>query len=313
MFLLALSLFSWFLCFYFNRNGNIIPKIGGGCFGGQPQINIPQAPQLPTAQEIFQDALSFNQDLSPLALGAREEALGIISDPTRFLDFVSSFQPTSQEQAIADSQFANLLDTATRQAGQQSSLRGIDSAFPALFERAITPGLIDIGTYLTNLGTARAGSSLSSRLAIDPNAVLQPFVQTAQIQSTNQANLDRNQQLLQAQADFQNALNADRGLGRLIGAGLGAVAAPFTGGLSLLPAIGIGSSIGGLFEGDFGIGDALSLAGGLGGSGGFSFNNPFASGAGIGGGGGFSNFGDLLDTSGFGTSIIGGQPIPVFN
>ena len=47
-----------------------------------PRITIPEAPKFKQAGEVFQNALNFNRDLNPLALGAREGALQDISKGT---------------------------------------------------------------------------------------------------------------------------------------------------------------------------------------------------------------------------------------
>src|SRR3990167_4285834 len=104
MFNLFPSILFWLFCFYLNKNGLIIPKIGGGCFSKKtPQFS---APKLPTAEEIYQQATTRAKTETPLAYGAREAGL---SDLARGTPFFESFQPTSIEQALSNQYFQNIM------------------------------------------------------------------------------------------------------------------------------------------------------------------------------------------------------------
>ena len=236
-------------------------------------------------------------------------------------DFFSQFGPTDFESGIAGTAFQDLLDRSRRQASQQASLSGISSAFPELFERAVAPGRFQIGQFLSGLGQRRGELALGrlsenaqrnqlqsqlgiagrqqgilSQLGIDPFSNILDFVGVGQTQGNQQAGLDRQSGLIQAQADIANQIKAQQpsGFGRILGAGLGGLGGFALGGpAGAIKGIGLGGGLGGLFGGDFGSGDALGIFGSLGGFGG---DNPFGTQAqqtGIGGGAGIGGVGGI--------------------
>lgn len=232
-----------------------------GCFSNDPpEIYVPPPPKLPTAEEIFNEALNFNRENFPLSLEARENALGVLQTPESIQDYFSGFQPTNFEQALASQHFANVLPDVERSIKHNLSLSGIESS-PVLARelgRARGDLGVDIGQYLTNVGNARGASALSAQLGIDPNMVIAPFAETGINQGNTQAQLNYGNDLMQAQADFQNALQDYQrkfALGRTIG--------------FFSPAIG--SAVGGWEAGLTGGTDLLKTAipfmGGMGGSG----------------------------------------------
>lgn len=281
-----------------------------GLFGGKKiSINIPAAPKLPTAEELFQSALSLGRREFPLALGARE---GALSDIALGPEFYSRFQPTSLEDAIASQYFQNVVPDLERSIKHSLSLSGIESS-PILAEQiAKARGRVgvDIGQYLANLGNQRAQFSLQSRLGIDPYAqILNPFVSTGVAQSQKQAELQSQHDMARAIADYQNAVAAAQrkaGIGKLIG-GIGGAIVGLPFGNPFLGA-SLGSSLGGTIAGGggepiLGIQDAFSIGGG-------GFKNPFAGGGGGGNVGG--NIGALLSAQPvYSTPSFGGGYTPL--
>jgi len=188
-------------------------------------------------------------------------------------EFFEQFQPTSFEEALGQQQFANIFPDVERGIKHDLSLSGIESS-PILAQqlaRARGELGVDIGNILAQLGQRRGELALGreselaqlgqrrgelalqgrqqgvlSQLGISPQAELTPLVSAGLQQSQAQAELQRQRDLELAQISVANQIKAQQdqggGLGRVIGAGLGAIAAPFTGGLSLLPAIGFASA-----------------------------------------------------------------------
>jgi len=253
-------------------------------------------------QDAFGVATGLAQERAPLALGARETALADLATPESTSAFFNAFAPSSGEEAIKQAGLEDIFRDIQRRTRQQFSLSGIEGS-PALPEtlarnqifaaqQVIDPTL----NRLQNQGIA----SLNARLGIDPfGGILNPLA-SAELQQVNlKQGLKLEAEQQRANANFARAIKESQGgggFGRLLGAGLGALAAPFTGGFSaLLPGIATGSSLGALVEGDFGLGDALGLFGGIQGFGALGGSNIGAQGAsaGIGGGalGGGANLG----------------------
>ena len=204
-------------------------------------------------------------------------------------DFFNQFQPSDFEQGIASTAFEDLLRRSRRTASQQASLSGISSSFDERFERALAPGRFQIGQFLSGLGQRRGELALGregdlaqlgqrqaelalqgrqqgilSQLSISPQQELLPFVQTGQQQGNFQAQLQRNADLVRAQADIANQIKAQQpsGFGRLLGGGLGALGGFALGGpAGALKGLRLGGGVGSIFGGDFGAGDALGLFG----------------------------------------------------
>lgn len=234
-----------------------------------PEISIPEPPKLPSAQELFDQASQYAKTNFPMAFGAREGALSNISTPEAALSFFSGFQPTSFEQALGAQNFANIMPDVERSIKHSLSLSGLSSS-PILAEqigKARGNLGVDIGEILTNLANQRAMTSLNSRLGIDPySQLLNPFVNTGVQQSTNQADMLNQYNMLKSQADFQNSLNKANRFNQMIDAGagltLGAITGGFTGGLpgglSGLEGFNLGAAGGGFPGIEFS--DALSFA-----------------------------------------------------
>ena len=233
----------------------------GNLFGSKDKIDVPQAPKLPTAQELFQGALGFGQQNFPEAIQARESA---ISDLGLGSEFYAGFQPTSFEEALASQHFQNVFPETERTIKHALSLSGIASS-PILAEqlgKARGDLGVDIGTFLANQGNQRAQFDLSSRLGIDPNQILSPFVNTGATQGNQQAQLDYQRALMQYKIDLEEQAAGAQGLaglGSLAGGGIGfALGGP--------AGAGFGASLGGNLGGAIGggtspvsFGDALSI------------------------------------------------------
>lgn len=282
-----------------------------GCFGGKkaPALNIPPPPQLPTATDLFNEALALTRKEFPLSLQAREQGIGRIGElnvgPDFFQqfqtapfqeimsDFFQQFQPTSFEETLGNQYFQNVVPDLERSIKHNLSLSGMASS-PILAEQiAKMRGNVgvDIGnilaqlgqqraelalgrqTELANLGQQRAGQALQSRatgisslLGVDPMNTLLPYVGTGAQQGNLQAELQRQDDLLRAQIQYQQALDAGKRrssllgtIGNLGGAGLGFLVGGPAG-------AAIGSGLGGVASGLFGgqapvdLGTAIGLA-----------------------------------------------------
>lgn len=215
----------------------------------QPTYNPPTPPTLPTADELFSSAGKFGQSQMPQAYGAREGALTDLSKGNAFYD---QFQPTSFEQALGNQYFQNVAPDMDATIKNGLSMAGIESSpvLSAQLGKAHGDLGFNIGQYLSGLGNQRAQYSLSSRMGIDPMvSILQPYANMGQQQGNAQANLQYDYQQQMAQAQLQQELAKQQQsqglfgtLGTLGGAGLGALLAAPTGGMSL----GMGALLGGL-------------------------------------------------------------------
>jgi len=219
-----------------------------GCFKSPktPEIRIPEAPKLPTAQELFSEGRQLSQDISPLAFGAREQGLANIGQLTPTAedfsgvnlgeispDFYQQFQPTSFEQGVAGTAFEDMLSRSERSAGHRASIGGIESAYPELFARAMGPTISNIGQYLGNLGQQRATQAIGrqgevanlaqrqaeqtiagrqqgimSQLSMDPMQMIRGYVDPALNQSQFQGNIDWQRNQAEAEANYINEMNA---------------------------------------------------------------------------------------------------------
>jgi len=250
-----------------------------------PQTNLPQFPDLLQAGEARGRGVAFGEEQTPLALGAREQALGILQDPARATEFFGGFQPTSFEQGITGTFFQDALEQAKRVAGQRASLAGNESAFAPQFARAIGPTIFDIGNLLAGQGQRRGELSLEAQLGIDPiRDIIDPIgvreleqdfnQQTGRFdRDVEQAILDQQRELANRNIAFQNEERRREtkskgisGFGSLAAMAAAVAAAPFTGGtsLALLPAAAsIGGTVGGIFGGSespVSLGDAASIS-----------------------------------------------------
>ena len=67
--MLTLSFLFWLLCFYLNRNGNIIPSIGGGCFGSDaPERQKIKAQEVPKVSDLYPEAISNGSKIAILLI-----------------------------------------------------------------------------------------------------------------------------------------------------------------------------------------------------------------------------------------------------
>ena len=203
-----------------------------GCGKKQPQINIPAAPKLPTADEIFAAATKYAGQNYPLAFGSREGALKDIQTPESALAYYNSFQPTSFEQALGNQYYQNVFPKASEAIKAGLSLSGTANS-PILAEQlGLLSGRlgVDIGNQLSDVANTRAYNTLASRLGIDPNSLTNPFVESSLQQSQGQGELDYQTAMSQAMADYNNQINKYNNrsgfigsLGSLLGGGIGLI------------------------------------------------------------------------------------------
>jgi hypothetical protein len=204
---------------------------------GRAELQVPSAPPIRTAADIFGEAQNL---LGPF-------------EPTQ--EFFEGFGPTSLEEAVANKFFQDRLEQAQRKAGQIASLAGIPNLAPTLFTRDIGPTVTSIGSALANISQQRAGQALSGRLA-----GLGQFTDIGRVQSNLGAQLGLQQQFRQSQEQQlreQQRLgeqSAERGLLTTgIGGGIGAL----LGQIPFLKDLGIGAGTGATLGGIFGGGTPL--------------------------------------------------------
>ena len=286
----------WLLCFWINKKGKIIPRIGGGCFSSkkQPFYHPPAPVVLPTAEELFGRATAFGKRESPLAYGAREAAL---ADLGRGQAYYNEFQPSSMDQALANQYFQNVFPDAQKTILNQLSASGIASSPIAarLLGRERGQLGFDIGSFLSNQGNERARYSLDSRLGIDPFSTYQNYLSTDTNQSNAQAQLQQQYNEQAARSAYETDLNR------------------YNNQLAKAKTIGMFSPIGGAAMGGFDVGlesiannlktvlpFAMGGIGGIGGSGGLMGMMGGAGGSSGGGGGLGGILGGLGSIAGFG-------------
>jgi len=236
-----------------------------GLFGGKkaPTINIPAPPKLPTAEELYAQALGYARREQPLGFGARESALSDLNLGNAYFD---RFQPSSFEQALGNQYFQNIMPDLERSIKHNLSLSGTINS-PLLADQiAKARGQVgfDVGSYLSNIANQRALTSLNSRLNISPESIINPFIETGMNQANKQADLSYQGALMQAQADYQNAMqkyNQSNAKRALIGSVLGGVAGSFSGpgGAAMGSSIGGTLAGGGAAQSPVSFGDALSI------------------------------------------------------
>lgn len=244
----------------------------GNLFGGG-DVEAPQLPQAPTfksAEELLGSGISFGKEQTPIAYGARENALGILQDPARTTEFFQGFQPTSFEQALANQTFQNIMPDVERSIKQNLSLSGIASS-PILAQQigqARGSLGVDIGEILAQLGQQRGAGSLEAQLGIDPLAqIVGPVAEFGQQQDQLQQQVEFQRALAQfginQQAAESNRQNKSQGIssfGTLLGGGAGFL---LGGPAGAAIGAGLGGSAAGLFGGSqspISLGDALALS-----------------------------------------------------
>lgn len=211
-----------------------------------PSYNPPPPPKLPTADELFASGTNYAKQNSPIAFGAREQALQDVNNP----NYYAAFQPTSMESALASQNFNNIWPEQEAYLSNILSKSGMAYSPTAAATLGKNRGNLQyqIGQYLTDLGNTRATNSLNMR-NIDPMSMVTPYVNTGMQQGNAQAGMEYQYQQALAQAAYQQALQKQQqqqglfgSLGTLGGAGLGALLAAPTGGMSL----GMGAMLGGM-------------------------------------------------------------------
>ncbi len=179
-----------------------------GCFSSkQPTYTPPAPPTLPTAQELYSQAMTFGNQNMPMAMGAREGALTDLQNPNAYY---SSFQPTSFEQALGNQSFQNVWPDTQAYMANVLGKSGMAYSPVAAATMGKEYGNLSqsIGQYLSDQANTRATGSLNARLGIDPmSSIMNPFANMGQQQGNNQANLDYGYQQAQAQQQYQQAMN----------------------------------------------------------------------------------------------------------
>lgn len=236
-----------------------------GCFSSkQPTYTPPAPPKLPTAEELYAAGTNYAKTNSPLAYGAREGALTDLQDPTAYY---SQFQPTSFEQALGNQSFQNIWPDQQAFMMNQLSKSGMSYSPVAAQTLGNAYGSLktNIGEYLNTQANNRANQSLTARLGIDPNSMVQPYVQTGMGQGNAQASLDYGYQQALAQQQYQQAMNdyqSQQAKAKVLG-------------MTGLAGLGYDATQGNLASGLSGTMDTVGmiapfLAGGAGGAGGFA-------------------------------------------
>lgn len=177
-------------------------------FGGkeQPTYTPPAPPKLPTADELFASGTNYAKTNMPNAFGAREGALADLQNP---MAYYGSFQPTSFEQALGNQAFQNIWPDQQAYMANVLGKSGMASSPVAATTLGNAYGNLatNIGQYLNTQANDRATGSLNARLGIDPNNVIQPFVNVGMNQGNAQANADYGYQQALAKQQYQQAMN----------------------------------------------------------------------------------------------------------
>lgn len=153
-----------------------------------PQYNPPAPQPVKSASDLYGAATDYAKTNNPLAYGARESGL---SDINKGNSYYEGFQPTSFEQALGNKYFQNVWPGQEESIKHGLSLSGLDSS-PLLADRlgyARGQTEFNIGDYLSQQGNQRATASLNARMGIDPQSVLQGYLNT----DTNQSNTNTSQ------------------------------------------------------------------------------------------------------------------------
>lgn len=176
-----------------------------GCFGQQPTYNPPAPPTLPTAGDLYNQANSFWQNTNPTLYNAQSNAVKNSTDP----NYYNSFQPSSFQSALGNQYFKNVWPDTQAFMKNQLSQSGMINSPGASQAMGNTLGNIEtgIGQYLSGIGQQQANTGIQAGLGVPLSGLLNPFVQTGQQQTTNQANLDYGYQQAQAQQQYQQAMN----------------------------------------------------------------------------------------------------------
>ncbi len=214
-----------------------------GCFGdsGAPSYTPPNI-QLPTATDLYNQANTFWQNTNPTLYNAQSNAIKNSTDP----NYYNSFQPSSFQQALGSQYFQNVWPDTQAYMKDQLSKSGFINSPGASQALGNSLGNIEtgIGQYLSGIGQQQANTGIQAGLSAPLSGMLNPFVQTGQQQSDQQANLT----LANSQSQYQNALNQyvygqqqQQGIGGGLGGILGGVGGFMLGG----PAVaGLGAGLG---------------------------------------------------------------------
>lgn len=154
-----------------------------------------------------------------MAYGARESGL---ADLAKGNSYYEGFQPTSFEQALGNQYFSNVYPGQEESIKHGLSLSGLDSSpiLAQMLGKAKGQTQFDIGSYLSNQGNQRAQYSLDQRLGINPDNVMQGYLNTDTNQSNSQQQMDYDYQQQLAQVAYQQEMdkyNQKNALFKLIG------------------------------------------------------------------------------------------------
>lgn len=250
----------------------------GGGDDDEPVLPKPKSPA-----ELMSEQAAWMQGEFPEYYGTREWGAGQLKQIPSFdiapIEY-EKFGPTSFEEALGTRYFENVWPETERAIKHGLSLSGMaySPVLGAQLGKARGGIEYDIGRYLSELGEQRAVRDYERRLkemgageearqfAISQAMGTQPMEYLPQWQQQEQNRYTAD--LMEYQKALKEYEKGKMGgtWGSLIGMGVGAIAAPFTGGLSLIPAMALGGGLGGMIgkmgwggEPGVSMADALSI------------------------------------------------------
>lgn len=230
----------------------------------------PQTPQYPTIQpaqvvsgaDATSQAMQLaNQYFAP-QMGAQAQGIADLGQGT---SYYNSFQPTDFSQALATQDFQNIWPNEQAAMMNQLSQSGMAYSPTAATTIGNAYGNLatNIGEYLNQQGNTEATNNLNALLNINPNSYYQPISSAITGQSNEQAGLNQQATMQNANAQYSNSLanyNQQLGTNGAIGTGVGAVAGGIAGAAVGNPLGGasLGAGLGGSLMGGSNSGSNLS-------------------------------------------------------
>lgn len=224
-----------------------------------PQYPNVDPAQVVTGQDATNQAMQLAQQYFGPQMGAQAQGLNDLSMGNAYYQ---QYQPTSFEQALGNQQFKNIWPDEQAQIMNRLSQSGMAYSPVAAQTEANAYGNLStgIGEYLNNQANTRATNNLTSLLGFDPNNYYGPIANRITGQSNEQAGLNQQANMQNANAQYSNSLanyqqgNATNGA---IGSALGGIGGFMVGGPG---GAMIGSQLGGSLMG------GSSAGGGMGNS-----------------------------------------------